>query len=147
MLFRSAKVSEDTRPTIIAQPAVPASQAQPRRCPLNPIYTPSKHHVSSMGLASACLSVPADITLPISHRSGKKLQHTTRSFLVCFSLWNPDKCSSTMQCEMDQYVRVLAKNPSSHVLSHACFSRTSFHLCLLQLNVPSRVCPSKTPPN
>ena len=39
----------------------------------------------------------------------------------------------------------LAKNPSSHVLSCTCFSRTSFHLCLLQLNGPSRVCPSKTP--
>ena len=57
----------------------------------------------------------------------------------------------------------LAKNPSSHVLSHACFSRTSSLLCLLQQNrsfksllslshlcplkqnVPSCVCLSKTP--
>jgi hypothetical protein len=41
----------------------------------------------------------------------------------------------------------LATNPSSRVLSRACFSRTSFHLCPLQLNVPSRVYPSKTPSN
>lgn len=30
-------------------------------------------------------------------RSGRKLQHTTRSFMVHFSLWSPDKCSSTTQ--------------------------------------------------
>jgi hypothetical protein len=29
-------------------------------------------------------------------------------------------------------VSLAKKNPSSHVLSHACFSRTSFLLCLLQ---------------
>ena len=32
---------------------------------------------------------------------------------------------------------------SSHVFSHACFSRTSFHLCPLQENTPSHVCPNK----
>jgi hypothetical protein len=41
----------------------------------------------------------------------------------------------------------LVKNPSSCVLSHVCFSKTSFHLCSLQENIPSRVCPSKTPSN
>ena len=40
---------------------------------------------------------------------------------------------------------LLAKNPSSHVLSRACFSRTSSLLCLLQWNVPSRVCLSLSP--
>jgi hypothetical protein len=33
----------------------------------------------------------------------------------------------------------LAKSPSSRVLSHACSSRTSSLLCLLQLNFPSLV--------
>ena len=33
----------------------------------------------------------------------------------------------------------LAENPSLCVLSRACFSRTSFLLCLLQLNIPSWV--------
>ena len=40
---------------------------------------------------------------------------------------------------------LLAKNPSSRVLSRACFSKTSFHLCSLQKNTPSCVCHSKTP--
>jgi hypothetical protein len=42
----------------------------------------------------------------------------------------------------------LVKNPSSHVLSRACFSRTSFHPCLLQQTIPSVlpcVCFNKTP--
>lgn len=39
----------------------------------------------------------------------------------------------------------LVKNPSSWILSCTCFSRASFHLCLLQRkwNVPSSVCPSE----
>lgn len=40
---------------------------------------------------------------------------------------------------------LLAKNPSSRVLSHACFSRTSSLLCLPQLNISSRVCLSLQP--
>jgi hypothetical protein len=39
----------------------------------------------------------------------------------------------------------LAKNRLVCILSHACFSKTSFHLCLLQENTPSCVCPSKIP--
>ena len=39
----------------------------------------------------------------------------------------------------------LVKNPSSHVFSHACFSRTSSLLCLLQLNVPFQICLSLSP--
>lgn len=64
-------------------------------------------------------------------RSGNRLQHTTRFFLVGFSLWSSDKCSSATQCKADQYSTSLAKN-SSCVLSRGCFSRTSFLLCLLQ---------------
>jgi hypothetical protein len=30
------------------------------------------------------------------------------------------------------------------VLSPVCYSKTSFHLCLLQQNIVSHVCPSKT---
>lgn len=50
-----------------------------------------------MSLVSVRESVPDDITLPISRvlRSSKKLRHTTRSFWVRFSLWSPDKRSST----------------------------------------------------
>jgi hypothetical protein len=38
----------------------------------------------------------------------------------------------------------LTKTYSSCVLSHPCFSRTSFHLYLLQQNIHSCVCFSKT---
>ena len=74
-----------------------------------------------------------------------KKPNTTRRFLECFSLWSPNKWSSTMQCKADLLCLLLAKNPSSHVLSHACFSRTSSLLCLFQLNVPSWVCLSLSP--
>jgi hypothetical protein len=66
------------------------SMADPEgcHCPSTSIYTPSKHHVSSTGLTSASASVSADVTLPISLRvrSCEKLQHTTRSLLVCLSM-------------------------------------------------------------
>jgi hypothetical protein len=97
-------------------------------------------------LASACAKLQVCLSQLTSlcqsarvHRIGKKLQHITRSFLVCFSLWSPDKPSSTMQCKADQYMTcvLLAKTPPSGVLSRACFSRTSFHLCLLLQNLPS----------
>ena len=107
-----------------------------------------------MGLASVCV-LPQHMRLSQLTslcqsaqvcRSSKKLQHTTRSFLVHFSLWSPDKCSSTMQCKIDMHV--LSKKIFHHVsFSCVCFSRTSSLLCLLQLNIPSRVCPSKTPSN
>ena len=70
---------------------------QQAQCSLHlwsPFYTPSKHHVSSTGHASAQVS-PQHVTLSqltslcgsvLVRGSGKKLQHTTRSFLVCFSL-------------------------------------------------------------
>ena len=77
--------------------------------------------------------------------SRKKLQHTTRSFWwvsLYGVLTNPAHLCNVRQTNT---CMLLTKNPSSCVLSHACFSRTSFHLCLLQLNVPSCVCLSKTP--
>ena len=40
---------------------------------------------------------------------------------------------------------LLAKSPSSCVLSCASFSRTFFYFCLLQLNIPSRICLSLSP--
>jgi hypothetical protein len=107
--------------------------------------------MSSTGLtsawASASASVSADITLPISPSPWKQQEAAAhhQKVLVSFSLWSPSKRSSTTQCKAEQCVLVsLVRHP---VLSCACFSRTSFHLCLLQLNVPSCVCPSKTPSN
>ena len=103
------------------------------------------------------------------------LRHSVESHLYppnikclgsCLStcLQGPDKCSSMTKCKADQYMCVVSKDPSSRVLSRACFSRRSSLLSLLQwkfpsqvclslspvplqLNVPSCVCPSKTPSN
>lgn len=45
----------------------------------------------------------------------------------------------------EQYLSVLSvKNPSPHVLSFACFSRKSFQVCLLQINVPSYIFLNRT---
>jgi hypothetical protein len=86
-------------------------------------------------LASACESVlaklhesvSADITLPISLSPWKWQEAAAHHqffvvvvvvvllfcfvfvFLVRFSLWSPDKWSSTVQCKVDQYMRVLNK--------------------------------------
>ena len=114
--LREAKISKDTRPTSITQLAVPASLA------LSPslrgvLFITSKHHVRPCVLSQHgfCLSKVL--------RNAAKLRNVRRT----------DTCP------------LLAKNPSSRVLSCACFSRTSSLLCLLQLNVPSRVCLSLSP--
>ena len=114
-------------------------------CPLSPFYTPSKHQVSVRALPQhVCLSQPTSLCQSAQVcGSGKKLQHSTRSVFfhevltkmelkLCSVRW-ANTCMS------------LAKTPSSRVLSRACFSRTSLRLCLLQPNVPSRVCLSLSP--
>jgi hypothetical protein len=102
------------------QEALQSSTSKSSLChyPLIPIYTPSKNHVSSTGLSKIPHEfVAADITLPIT-RSLWKWQEATAHhqflgffffFLVHFSLWSPDKWSSTMQCKVDQYIRVVSK--------------------------------------
>jgi hypothetical protein len=41
--------------------------------------------------------------------SSKTLQTPSEVFLVCFSLWNSDKWSLTMQCKVDQYMHVISE--------------------------------------
>jgi hypothetical protein len=69
--------------------------------------------------------------------SGNKLQHTTWRFLVCFSLWSPDKWSSIMQCKTDQYMCVVSKVSfiicpfmclAERPLSCVCFSEMLLHV-------------------
>ena len=76
------------------------------------LFIPSKHHTSSMGLASACASKSTE---------SRQMQ-------------------LTMQCKVDSACVSLAKNPLSPVLSRASFNRTSSLLYLLKRNVPSGVC-------
>ena len=85
---------------------------------------------------------------PISPSSWKGQQTAAdlQKFFWCVSLYGvPTYAAQPQNVRQINTCVLLVKNPSSHVLSHACFSRTSFLLCLLQLNIPSRVCPSKTP--
>jgi hypothetical protein len=143
MKWRSSRTKDQQ---CIAKLAMQASH----HCPLGVIYTPSKHNVSSMCLASSREplskipreSVSADITLPNSpnlQKQQKGHQNSTRSFLVHFFLWSHNKWSSALQCKVNQFMRVeLVKNPLSHILSCVCFSSTSLHLCLLQENTPEK---------
>jgi hypothetical protein len=63
--------------------------SKPRQASLSPLssnYTPSKHHLSSMCLASAHESVSADITLPINPSPMKQQEATAhhQKFFVAF---------------------------------------------------------------
>lgn len=74
------------------------------------LFIPSKHGVSSMCLDSErVLLSPCIIQSATVLGSSNRLQHTTRSYLVHFSLWSRDKYSSSTQCEADQYMRVVSK--------------------------------------
>ena len=117
-------------------------------CPIYTLQTSRVLHVSCIQSAQV-------------YRGSKKLQHTTRSFLVCFSLWSPDNAAQQHSVRQTNTCVLLAKNPScvlscvclaEHPLSCVCFSEMflhesalAFHLCPLQENTPSHVCPSKAP--
>jgi hypothetical protein len=139
--LREAEMSEDVRPTSIAQLAVPASQALSLSLH-RVIFIPSRHHVSSMCLALAHASNQHE-----SSEAARKYSTPPDDFW-CISLYGV-LTNGVQLCSVRQ-INIwvsLAKNPSSRVLSCACFSRISLHLCPLQENTPSGVCPSKTPSN
>jgi hypothetical protein len=100
------------------------------------VILPQYVHLSQ--LTSLCQSAQV-------HGGCKKLQHTTR-FFWCVSLYGvPTNGAQLHNVRWTDTCMSLAKNPSSSVLSRVCFSRTSSLLCLLQWNVPSRVCLSLLP--
>ena len=83
----------------------------------------------SKGLDAAC-ALPRHL-LPISLSPQKWQQmavHHQKIFGVF--LWSPNKCISTTQCKVDQYMVLLAKIPSSHVFLYACFRRTFSLSCV-----------------
>jgi hypothetical protein len=91
--------------------------------------------------------VSANITLPIIlSPQSKKLQQTTRRFFCQVSLYvvltNAAQLQNVRQANI--YL-LLVKNPSSCVLSCACFSTIPSLLCLLQSKVPLGVYLSLTP--
>jgi hypothetical protein len=99
------KMPPSARPTSLTQPSSPSIIIR------QVLFMLSKYRVSFMGPASVHVSVSADITLAISLSPHKQQESTAhhQKFLVRFSLWSPDKCSSTMQCKADQCMRVASK--------------------------------------
>ena len=115
------------------------------------LFTPSKHHRSSTGLASArvlsqhCLSWRHSANQPKSVEMATNYS-TPPEVFWCISLYGgPTNAAQLHSVRQTNTCLSLAKNPSSSVLSRARFSRTSFHLCLLQWNVSSWVCISLSP--
>ena len=94
-------------------------------------------------------SVSVDITLPNGPSPQKQEEVTNihQKFLAWFSLQSPNKWSSTMHCKVDPYMCVLSKDsfitcPFMCLLEQNILSPVS-----ASVNVPSHVCPSKTPSN
>ena len=105
------------------------------------------HHLSCL----STWSVSPDITLPIS-LSLRKQEETTahhKKVFLCVSHYRILKHEAQLHNVRwtNTCLSLVEKNPLSRVLSHACFSRTSFYLRLLQENTPSCFCPSKTTSN
>jgi hypothetical protein len=150
------------KPIAVEELALSTSLAQPSHCLLSPIYT--LQTIMCPPLASV-YALPQHMSYLSWHDSANqpKFSEEARncnSFLVHFSLWVQINGCQLPNVKWTNTCVSLAKNPSSCVLSRACFSRTSSFLCLLQLNVPSWVClslslqentpcvcPSKTPSN
>lgn len=116
--------------------------------PLNIMWSPQvfSHHMSYLS-TWACLSkTPCEFisvyiswhhsaNSPESSEATRTWQHTTWSFLcVRFSLKESWQTYLNKACKVDQYMCVIIEDPSSCILSRACFSEISFHLCPFQEN-------------
>ena len=118
-------------------------------CPLNIMCPPwVLPHMCCLSMW-VCLSktpdasVSADVTLPIapSPRKWQEATSTPPEDFWCVSLYGVQ--TNTAQRHKVKWTNTctsLAKNLLSHVFSCTCLSRTSCLLCLLQRNVPPRVC-------
>ena len=109
--------------------------------PLSPIYTLRTswflpQHMCLSQLTSLCQSA-----LVWGKQQGTVTCYQKFFVLVCFSLWSPNKCSSTTQCKVDQYMHIVSKEPilyrvsfhvlalAEHPLSCAQFSKMFLHVC------------------
>jgi hypothetical protein len=109
------------------------------------IYTlPTSHvlHVPflSTGLASAWAS-----NQPESTEAARNCSTPLQVFGAISLYGSSTNATQLHNVRQTNTCMLLAKNLLSHVLSCACFSRISTLLCLLQQNVPSRVCLSLSP--
>ena len=140
-----------------------ASYASPCYCPLSPIYIPPNITCPPMGLglsktphksllAKLHMSLQTSLcqSAQVLRRLERCRQNATGSFLVHFFLWSHSKQWSLRNGKVYQYhpvpfticwvIFIFLLN-----ITWVCFSKPSFHLCLLQENILSCVCPSKTP--
>ena len=114
-LFQGGKDQQDERPTSLHScTSKPSSVAVIAWSPISTLQT-------SLVLHMPCLSMCIQSAGVL--RSGDKLQHTTRRFFFwCISLYGV--LTNAAQLHNVRWT-LLAKNPSSRVLSRACLSRTS----------------------
>lgn len=111
---------KDSRPTGIAQLAVKASQAQPQF-----VTVPGVLFILSPNIMCLPLVFPqhvwlSQLTAQVG-RSGKKPQHTVRCFR-CFSLYGVQtKGVQLCSVRWTNICILVGKNPSSCVVSCACF--------------------------
>lgn len=135
-----AKISKGTRHTSFAQIASkPSLVAVPFH---QVLFIPSKHHALHRSCLSTwvCLSWHHSANQPKSAEVARNCSTLSEGFW-CISHYGI-QTNATQLCNVRQTNThvLLAKNPSSCVLSRTCFSRTSSLLCLFQQNVPSLVC-------
>ena len=129
-----------------------ASSATPRphHCPWSLFYTLSKYHLSPTGLVSPhTLSQHVCLSWLTSFCQSVQVCRCTRNDNIPPEVfWYVSFYGDSIywaQLHNISWTMSLAKNPSSHVFPCVCFNRTTFHLCLFQQNIPSRVCRSLSP--
>jgi hypothetical protein len=121
--LREVKLSEDMRPTSIAQLLYQQSQALPAH---EVLIIPCKHHVSSM-----CLDLAHASNQPETAQVARNCS-TPLEVFWCVSLYGVlTNAAQLCNIRWTNTCVLLAKN-SSCDLSRACFSRISSLLCLLQ---------------
>jgi hypothetical protein len=101
---------------------------------------------NSVGLTSAqVLPQPVHPTSPSPWKQQKTAAHHQKVFVAFLSMAPGTNGAQLCKVSQTNTCLLLATNSLSRVLSHACFSRTSSLLYLLQQNVPSLFCLSLSP--
>ena len=91
-----------------------------------------------------CLSWHHSANQPKSSKAAGSHNTPPKGFCFVSLYGGPTNAAQLCNERQTNTCVLLVKTPSSRVLSHACFSRTSFHLCLLQPNIPAlafHLCP------
>jgi len=149
--LREAKISEDARPTNIAQLALSLGGV---------LFIPSKHYILHVPCLRACLISTHASNQPKSEETARNSSTPPEAFW-CNSVYGVLTNAVQLHSVRQTSTCVLAKNPScvlscarfSRMSSCVCFSETCLHKSTLashtcvHLNETFHVCPSKTPSN